>query len=165
MIHISNCRCDDRLIHGQIIYKWIQYLKVKKLIVIDDEVADDVIEQGLIKMSAPKQCELHILSIEEAKRYFYDKSSEDTFVLVKHLDTISNMLKDFQIDVLNLGRLPTAVGKKRIGNHIYVNGKDYNVIKMLLASKTSVNIQMVPDEKQYSVNEHLSEIEKEVFAE
>lgn len=163
MINISNCRCDDRLIHGQIIYKWIQYLKVQKLIVIDDAVAEDVIEQGLIKMSAPKDCELKILSIEEAKRYFYDKGSDDTLVLVKNLDTISTMLKDFQFNALNLGRMPTAIGKKKITSNIYVNVGDLDIIKKLLKMKTIINIQMVPDEAMYSVNRHISEIEKEVF--
>ena len=40
---IKYCRCDDRLIHGQVIYKWVKYLNIKQIIVVDDETSQDVI--------------------------------------------------------------------------------------------------------------------------
>ncbi|RKM63506.1 PTS mannose/fructose/sorbose transporter subunit IIB, partial [Clostridioides difficile] len=40
---VTYCRCDDRLIHGQVIYKWVKHLGVKKIVVVDDETTNDVI--------------------------------------------------------------------------------------------------------------------------
>ena len=51
---IKYCRCDDRLIHGQVIYKWVKYLNIKQIIVVDDETSQDVISKGLVRMAAPK---------------------------------------------------------------------------------------------------------------
>lgn len=160
MIKISYCRCDDRLIHGQVIFKWLRFLNFNKILVIDDAAAIDVIEQGLIKMSVPTDSELKILSVDEAKRYFYNITSDDTLVLIRNMETIDKMLKDFQIETLNLGRIPTGTGKKKITNNIYLNEYDLSVIKSCLNNDTNIVIQLVPDENVYLVNENLEEIER-----
>ena len=92
---VEYCRCDDRLIHGQVIYKWVRHLGVKKIVVVDDETTNDVISKGLIKMAAPKNIDLSILTVSESRRYFYNNQADDNvFVLIKNLDTANRMIKE-----------------------------------------------------------------------
>ena len=44
---VKYCRCDDRLIHGQVIYIWVKHLGVKKIVVVDDETTNRMIEEGI----------------------------------------------------------------------------------------------------------------------
>lgn len=74
---VKYCRCDDRLIHGQVIYKWVKHLGVKKIVVVDDETTNDVIAKGLIKMAAPKNIDLSILTVSESRRYFYNNQTDE----------------------------------------------------------------------------------------
>ena len=113
---VKYCRCDDRLIHGQVIYKWVKYLDVKKIVVVDDETTNDVIAKGLIKMAAPKNIDLSILTVSEARRYFYNNPADDNvFVLIKNLDT-ANRMREEGIDIkkLIIGRIPTGRKKENI---------------------------------------------------
>ena len=82
MKKIKIWRWDDRLIHGQVNYKWLEYYKVKKIIIIDKKIANDVIEKGIIRLATPKNIELIIINEEEALKI--DKLfDEKSLVLVK----------------------------------------------------------------------------------
>ncbi len=41
MLDISMVRVDERLIHGQILIKWIQAKKASRILIIDNEVSND----------------------------------------------------------------------------------------------------------------------------
>ena len=145
---VKYCRCDDRLIHGQVIYKWVKYLDVKKIVVVDDETTNDVIAKGLIKMAAP------ILTVSEARRCFYNNPADDNvFVLIKNLDT-ANRMREEGIDIkkLIIGRIPTGIGKKKISKNVYINKKEFLLIDEFIKKNINVSIQMVPDEEEIELN-------------
>ena len=155
---VKYCRCDDRLIHGQVIYKWVKYLDVKKIVVVDDETTNDVIAKGLIKMAAPKNIDLSILTVSEARRCFYNNPADDNvFVLIKNLDT-ANRMREEGIDIkqLIIGRIPTGIGKKKISKNVYINKKEILLIDEFIKKNINVSIQMVPDEEEIELNHSIN---------
>ena len=155
---VKYCRCDDRLIHGQVIYKWVKYLDVKKIVVVDDETTNDVIAKGLIKMAAPKNIDLSILTVSEARSCFYNKPADDNvFVLIKNLDT-ANRMREEGIDIkqLIIGRIPTGIGKKKISKNVYINKKEFLLIDEFIKKNINVSIQMVPDEEEIELNHSIN---------
>ena len=155
---VKYCRCDDRLIHGQVIYKWVKYLDVKKIVVVDDETTNDVIAKGLIKMAAPKNIDLSILTVSEARRYFYNNPADDNvFVLIKNLDT-ANRMREEGIDIkkLIIGRILTGIGKKKISKNVYINKKEFLLIDEFIKKNINVSIQMVPDEEEIELNHSIN---------
>ena len=155
---VKYCRCDDRLIHGQVIYKWVKYLDVKKIVVVDDETTNDVIAKGLIKMAAPKNIDLSILTVSEARRCFYNNPADDNvFVLIKNLDT-ANRMREEGIDnkKLIIGRIPTGIGKKKISKNVYINKKEFLLIDEFIKKNINVSIQMVPDEEEIELNHSIN---------
>ena len=155
---VKYCRCDDRLIHGQVIYKWVKYLDVKKIVVVDDETTNDVIAKGLIKMAAPKNIDLSILTVSEARRCFYNNPADDNvFVLIKNLDT-ANRMREEGIDIkqLIIGRIPTGIGKKKISKNVYINKKEFLLIDEFIKKNINVSIQMVPDEEEVELNQNIN---------
>lgn len=161
---IKYCRCDDRLIHGQVIYKWVKYLNIKQIIVVDDETSQDVISKGLVRMAAPKDINLSVISVNEATRYFYKKEENDsTLVLIKGLSTVNRMLDlGISIDKLIIGRIPTGTGKKKLTNNVYINNNEYLLINTFINKNIDVEIQMIPDEKAIKIEDVLDDI-KGVF--
>ena len=155
---VKYCRCDDRLIHGQVIYKWVKYLDVKKIVVVDDETTNDVIAKGLIKMAAPKNIDLSILTVSEARRCFYNNPADDNvFALIKNLDT-ANRMREEGIDIkkLIIGRIPTGIGKKKISKNVYINKKEFLLIDEFIKKNINVSIQMVPDEEEVELNQNIN---------
>lgn len=155
---VKYCRCDDRLIHGQVIYKWVKHLGVKKIVVVDDETTNDVIAKGLIKMAAPKNIDLSILTVSESRRYFYNNQADDNvFVLIKNLDTANRMIEEgINIKKLIVGRIPTRIGKKKISQNVYINKKEFLLIDEFIKKNINVSIQMVPDEEEVELNQNIN---------
>ena len=50
---VTVMRIDDRLIHGQIVTRWIDYAEAKKILVVDDKAAADSMQQMLLKLAVP----------------------------------------------------------------------------------------------------------------
>lgn len=158
---IKYCRCDDRLIHGQIVYKWVEKLKVNKIVIVDDEARNDVIKKGLIKMAAPKDLNLKILSVSEAIRSFFnDECNDNPLVVVSNIKTVQKLIEaEINIEKLNLGRIPTAVGRKKITSNVYLNKRDICLLKNFIKDGVNVVIQMVPDDEEVLLSNYIKEIE------
>lgn len=146
-MNIKFCRCDDRLIHGQIIYKWLENKKCREIVIIDNELPKDTMTMSIIKMAAPKDIDLKILNVCEGISYFYGRNNEETLVLVKNVFIVKELIENgIQIQELNIGRVPTDVGKKYVYKNVYLNSEEFEVLKKIEEKGTKINIQMVPDD-------------------
>ena len=58
-------RVDERLVHGQILFKWLEHASCSKLYIIDDQVATDPILQGVLTMTVPESVEVFFYSADE----------------------------------------------------------------------------------------------------
>lgn len=166
MALISCCRCDERLIHGQVIYKWMEALKLEQVIVVDDKAANDVIEKGFIKMAAPKNLKLQIISVNEIDRYFYNNNyDERTLVLIRDLDTANKIMgSDVKIKKLILGRIPAGIGRKKIADNVYLNKDNMELLNKFIKLGVNVVIQMVPDECEICLGDNIAELERRYFS-
>lgn len=150
MKKIMFCRCDDRLIHGQINYKWLEYFDIKKIVIIDDIIPNDVLEKGIIHLATPKNIKLDILTTEQGINYF--NNSDDTekeIVLVKKLNIVKELVKNgVQIEKLNIGRIPTDIGKRKLRKNIYVNEEELQIMNDLKNKNIKISFQITPDDEE-----------------
>lgn len=150
MKKIMFCRCDDRLIHGQINYKWLEYFDIKKIVIIDDIIPNDVLEKGIIHLATPKNIKLDILTTEQGINYF--NNSDDTekeIVLVKKLNIVKELVKNgVQIEKLNIGRIPTDIGKRKLRKNIYVNEEELQIMNDLKNRNIKISFQITPDDEE-----------------
>ena len=54
MAEISLFRIDFRLIHGQVIVKWLKQTPTDRIVIIDDQLAKDDFMADIYRMSAPR---------------------------------------------------------------------------------------------------------------
>lgn len=55
MLKYEMIRVDDRLLHGQVLMKWIKLLKVKRVDVLSDALASDPILKTLLEKTIPDE--------------------------------------------------------------------------------------------------------------
>ena len=65
---IVGCRIDGRLIHGQVANLWTTKLNVSRIMVIDDEVAQNDIEKSGLKLATPPGVKLSILPVAKLRK-------------------------------------------------------------------------------------------------
>ena len=65
-MEIVNARIDERMIHGQVAAIWTNLLNATRILVIDDQAAQDDIQKMALRMACPSTVKLSILSVEKA---------------------------------------------------------------------------------------------------
>lgn len=148
MTNIQYCRCDDRLIHGQVIHKWIDELKIHSIIVIDDKAFDDVIEKTFIQMASPHHIQVDVMNVAAVKSQFYKSDIKDqTLILIRNLETMERLLQiGFHIETLIIGRIPTGIGRKKVTSNVYLNDFEFKFLEELNSKDTKIFLQSVPDD-------------------
>ena len=59
-------RVDFRLIHGQVITRWLTQCQINEIVTVDTALSKDEFMQDVFKMAAPKGVKIKILDIDTA---------------------------------------------------------------------------------------------------
>jgi len=107
-------RVDNRLIHGQIIEGWLHYLKSSRIVVVNDEVADDLFRKTVLEMAVPYDIEVQIYTVEEFSKEYSHATADGkrTIVLFENIVDVLNAYRlNFRFDKLNIGNVHSEEGK------------------------------------------------------
>jgi mannose/fructose/N-acetylgalactosamine-specific phosphotransferase system component IIB len=61
-------RIDDRLIHGQVVEGWVNFLKATGIFVADDRVASNAFQRSIMELSVPQGLKVAIGRVEDTCR-------------------------------------------------------------------------------------------------
>lgn len=75
MADIVLCRIDSRLIHGQVMTKWVNQSSANKIVVVSDELAADEFMLQIYLLSAPAGVKVECYGIEDTIKHW----NEDQF--------------------------------------------------------------------------------------
>lgn len=151
-MNINICRIDDRLIHGQIVTKWIKEANANMILVADDKAAGDKTLQMILKLAVPSGIRLEILSKEQAiKRIHEDQTDTNVLMLIrnpKEADALTDM--GFKIDTIIVGNISNSkstVGRKKLLDYIWVEPDDVKAIRSLASKGIKLEVKAVPEER------------------
>ncbi|MEF9961188.1 MAG: PTS sugar transporter subunit IIB [Erysipelotrichaceae bacterium] len=153
-MEIKVFRIDDRLIHGQIVTAWIANAEAKQILVADDSAAKDSFQQTLLKMATPKNIELKIMNLADAKQLLEsDETDVKTLLLVrgpKQALQIIDSCKD--VTSVNVGNINMKKGKKKILDNCWLDETETNDL-MELGKKVELEVRAVPNDHKQNLIE------------
>ena len=79
-------RIDDRLIHGQVVEGWVNYLKATAIMVADDRVASNALQRSIIEISVPEGLSVFIGTVEEICSRLKGSTSGDERAILLFFD-------------------------------------------------------------------------------
>ena len=82
MAKITLVRVDHRLIHGQVITKWVKIAQAQKIIIVDDFLGQDEFMADIYRMAAPSGVEVAILTAEDAGQAFQNNTLGDKNIFI-----------------------------------------------------------------------------------
>ena len=155
---ISALRIDDRLIHGQVAMTWTKHLKLKGIIIANDDAANDNTQKMALKMAVPPGIKVLIKPVEEAIRVLNNPKASEMRILV-----LTRTVKDAlrireqvgEIEFLNLGNAGRFDGidiseKTALTPTIMLTAEEKESLKKLADLDSGICIQQVPnDEKKF----------------
>lgn len=146
---ICLARIDDRLIHGQVVTRWAKEYDINRIIVINDDIAQDIMRKNLLTQVTPPGITAHIINIEKAVRvYNNSKYSKDKVIMLftNPTDVVRLIENGIPIKVVNIGGMSFTQGKKQINNAISVNKIDIESFKKLNQLGIELEVRKVPSD-------------------
>lgn len=158
MAKISLIRADFRLIHGQVITKWLKQSNANRIVIIDDALSKDEFMAMIYVMAAPPGITVDIYSPEDATELWKkDEMGEgNLFILFKNIDqTFKAHQLGFPISELQIGGLGSGPGRKIVYGPITLDKPDVEKIKTMMDAGTHVYLHQVPDESKMEMTKVL----------
>jgi len=151
---IKLCRLDDRLIHGQVVIGWGEYLKPDRLILCSDEVAQNQWEKELYLSSAPPEIKTSIFTVDETIENLKKKDfQKDKLILLTDKSKILIRLfdKELTCNSVNIGGMHIKKSGIKILPYIYLDEEDINNFKTLSGRNIKLECQELPTSKKYDL--------------
>ncbi|WP_438717380.1 PTS system mannose/fructose/N-acetylgalactosamine-transporter subunit IIB [Enterococcus sp. AZ109] len=156
---INLIRADFRLIHGQVITKWLKEANAKKIVVINDELAKDTFLASIYTMAAPPGTKVEIHSIKDAvPQWEKDQfGKEPLLVLFKSIDDVYEAKKaGFPMEELQIGGLGGGPGRVNVLNQISLDQHDVDLLKEIQEQGTHVYLHVLPTEPKIEFDKVLT---------
>ena len=151
---IVHARIDYRLIHGQVITKWLKRSDANKIIVIYDPLSSDPFLAEVYKMAAPSGVEVIITSIEDTLQRWNSNSFYEGKLLIL-FKSIDSALKTIQgglmLEELQVGGVENTPGRKIVFNQISLNHEDADKLQIIEDKNIKVYFQTIPEEDPASL--------------
>lgn len=151
-------RIDDRLIHGQVVEGWVNYLKATCIMVADDQVAANPLQRTIMEISVPEGLKVVIGTVADICDRLRSSSldRERTIVLFSSpADVLRALQAGLKCAAVNLGGLHFVPGKRKIMDVCAVDEADIDALKAILQRGIRIDIQTVPTERPQPLEQAL----------
>ncbi len=150
---INLCRVDERLIHGQVMTAWVKKCWVKKIILVDDELASDEFMKEVLALSAPSGVKVEVRSVEDTLQTINGSDSdESTLLLFKEVKYAYELYKvGYDLKELNIGNIGSSQVRKAITNQVYMSEEEKAMCREMNDKGVYVYIQKLPQDSQVDV--------------
>lgn len=146
MADIKIARIDFRLVHGQVIVKWIKLYPVKMIVVVDDILAEDEFLQDIYSMAIPKGVKFKAVKVEDAKE-FLQKTDKSIFLIFRDPESCRKTIETgVKFNLLVVGGVPKENDRKLISDGVALNEQDYMNLKEVEKVVPKIIIRSIPED-------------------
>lgn len=150
MADLGLVRVDYRLIHGQVIAKWLKQIQADKIIVINDNLAKDSFMQKVYKMAVPPSVTVQIIDLSTALSKWKENNMGEGKILLLFKD-VETAVKAWEggitYSTLQVGGLGGGPGRKPIYKNVSLSDNDFNLLNKLSNQDVNIIFQAIPEEK------------------
>ncbi len=158
MAKIVLCRIDSRLIHGQVVTKWVGQSQANRIAVVSDELEADPFMKSIYLMAAPPNVKVDCFGNQSfAAAWKENELGEgNVLVLFPNLTAIHQAVKDgFNVKQIQVGGLGGGPNRKAVFQNITLDDADVVLLRELKEMGTDVIFQTIPEDKPQPLDEIL----------
>lgn len=152
MDNLKLTRIDFRLIHGQVMTRWVKKYDIESIVVIDDRSAKSAILKKILLNAAPAGVKVEVESIENAAKRWQAGEMPKNNLLILFKDPVS-AAKAYQAGVkypsLQVGGVEGAGDKKNICRNIVMSQEDIDALKLVYEAGVNIFCQPIPEDAEY----------------
>ena len=150
-------RVDYRMVHGQIVAKWIKFRPVDRLILADDSLVDDPFMGDIYRMAVPDR-EVDIVKLGDVQTAI-DRKNDTVLLIFKDVASAYTVYKNgLQLPELNVGAVQNSAQRKAVVQGGALSVEEYEKLSEMKAEGVNVFLQPIPENDPVS----LGSIEKKL---
>lgn len=155
---VVGIRIDDRLIHGQVVAYWSNYLKLTRIMVANDKVAVDDMRKSVLRMAVPAGIKSSIIPVERAAKQILEGKYVGQRILLI-VDCPADILRlidlGLPIKKINLGNMGGKEDTKPVKKYVNVTDEQERQFRDLLAKGIEITTQLVPQDQVTHLTDYL----------
>lgn len=154
MAEIVLCRIDSRLIHGQVMTKWVNQSQANKIVVVSDELAADEFMLEIYLLAAPAGVKVECYSQADAVAHWKDDQfgKGRVLLLLPNLESMKKVYDDgIQVEGIQIGGLGGAPNRKVVFQNITLDDADVDVLNYLREKGVKIIFQTIPEDLPQSL--------------
>lgn len=153
---VELARVDERLIHGQVMTAWVERFWIQRIVLVDDELAQDEFMKQVLAMSAPAGVTVDVKTARAAEEELEADSGEHLLLLFKEIRSALALVKaGYRMKELNIGNVGGAPGRSAITREVYVSEEEKAMLRELQAAQVEVYIQKLPQDSRVTLFDKL----------
>lgn len=157
MATIKMTRIDYRLIHGQVVHKWIKYDPVEVIVVADNQLVEDEFMADIYKMAAPG-CKVEIVSIDDLNKTL-DRINKSIMLVFRNVEAVCEAVdKGTVLTSLNVGAVESAPGRKQIIQGVSLSQGEIDKLEALNNKGINVFSQPIPENAKMALEDMKAKI-------
>lgn len=154
---LNMVRVDYRMVHGQIVAKWIKFRPVDRLILADDSRVDDPFMGDIYRMAVPDR-EVDIVKLGDVQTAI-DRKNDTVLLIFKDVASAYTVYKNgLQLPELNVGAVQNSAQRKAVVQGVALTVEEYEKLSEMKAEGVNVFLQPIPENDPVS----LGSIEKKL---
>lgn len=152
---IKLVRLDYRLLHGQVVFSWVQSVGAQRIIVVDDSSATDELKKTALNLSKPSGVRLNIFTLETAlsKMPKVEELNENIMIIFGNAKTLREFCTAYpKIKEVNYGGLANKEGAKQYSGAIFMTDDELEDTRALKNMGVKMYMQQTPTYKKEDLN-------------
>lgn len=141
-------RVDERLIHGQVVVGWGGPLRIERIVVADDALAESDWEQDLYRLGVPAgiQCEFLPVSDARGRLGSWRTGPERVALLLRRVHDLARLAEGGALagQQVNLGGIHHAPGRERVLAYLFLSAEECAELERVAASGADVGARDLP---------------------
>ena len=149
-------RVDFRLIHGQVMTRWLTQTGANEIVTIDTTTSKDPFMVDVFKMAAPKGIRIKVYDVGQAVKAQQNGDFEKgkIIVLFKNVAELKRAIDaGLKLESVQIGGLGGGAGRKAVLNAITLDQKDLDDLLAIQNEGVEVYFQTTPDYPSATLDE------------
>ena len=162
MTKVVLCRVDSRLIHGQVMTKWIQQSQADHIVIVSDSVSKDSFLLDIYKMSAPPGINIDCYSEEQAAKLWKEEAVKGSILLL--LPDLKTLHRSYDngicMNKVQVGGLGGGPDRKVVYQNITLDKENAEILHELHEKGVEIIFQTIQEDSPMSFQEAYNRFQK-----
>ncbi len=144
MSKVKMVRVDYRMVHGQIVAKWIKFRPVDRLILADNLLIDDDFMADIYRMAVPDR-PVDIVKIDDVQKAL-DSTDDSVMLIFRDVENAYKAIKNgLTLPELNVGAVQNNKDRKSVLQGVSLSNEEYKMLTEIQNSGINVYFQPIPE--------------------